>query len=71
MEFHDEQLAKDYLSCVSYFRLKYFWIDMIDEVSDDFKEDNSLSSNHLILVNQLKPRRFHVDLCYDAKRTKL
>ena len=39
MEFHDEQLAKDYLSCVSYFRLKYFWIDMIDEVSDDFKED--------------------------------
>ena len=39
MEFHDEQLAKDYLSCVSYFRLKYFWIDMIDEVSDDFKDD--------------------------------
>ena len=39
MEFHDKQLAKDYLSCVSYFRLKYFWIDMIDEVSDDFKED--------------------------------
>ena len=36
MEFHDEQLAKDYLSCVSYFRLKYFWIDMIDEVSDFF-----------------------------------
>lgn len=39
MEFHDEQLAKDYLSRISYFRLKYFWIDKIDEVSDDFKED--------------------------------
>jgi len=39
MEFHDEQLAKDYLSRISYFRLKYFWMDMIDEVSDDFKDD--------------------------------
>lgn len=39
MEFYDEQLAQDYLSRVSYFRLKYFWIDMIDEVSDDFKEN--------------------------------
>ena len=39
MDFHDKQLAKNYLSRVSYFRMKYFWIDMIDKRSDDFKED--------------------------------
>ena len=39
MEFHDEELAKQYLCRVSYFRLKYFWIDMIDEITGDFKED--------------------------------
>lgn len=39
MDFHDEQLAKNYLSRVSYFRMKYFWINMIDKRSDDFKED--------------------------------
>lgn len=39
MEFHDEDLAKKYLCRVSYFRMKYFWIDMIDEVSGDFKKD--------------------------------
>ena len=38
MEFRDEELAKTYLTRVSYFRLKYFWMDMIDEVSEDFKE---------------------------------
>ena len=38
MEFRDEKLAKTYLTRVSYFRLKYFWMDMIDEVSEDFKE---------------------------------
>ena len=39
MEFHDEELAKKYLGHVSYFRMKYFWIDMIDEVTGDFKEN--------------------------------
>ena len=39
MEFNDEELARKYLGRVSYFRMKYFWIDMIDEVSGDFKED--------------------------------
>lgn len=39
MEFNDEELAKKYLGRVSYFRMKYFWIDMIDDVSGDFKED--------------------------------
>lgn len=38
MKFHDENLAKDFLSRVSYFRMKYFWIDMIDKDSDNFKE---------------------------------
>ena len=39
MKFHDEQLARAYLTRVSYFRLKYFWIDLIDEDSDDFKDN--------------------------------
>lgn len=39
MEFHDEKLAKEYLGRVSYFRMKYFWIDMIDDNSGDFKEN--------------------------------
>ena len=38
MHFHNEQLAKEYLSRISYFRLKYFWIDMLDKDSGDFKE---------------------------------
>ena len=40
MEFKDEELAKSYLERVSYFRLKYYWVDMIDEEVDDFKEDS-------------------------------
>lgn len=40
MEFNDEKLAKFYLERVSYFRLKYYWVDMIDEEVDDFKENS-------------------------------
>lgn len=39
MEFYNEDTAKSYLSRVSYFRLKYFWYDLIDKISGDFKED--------------------------------
>lgn len=39
MEFRDEQLSKEFLSRVSYFRMKYFWSDLIDKISDDFKEN--------------------------------
>lgn len=39
MEFYNIDTAKSYLSRVSYFRLKYFWYDLIDKVSGDFKED--------------------------------
>lgn len=38
MMFCDESLAIDYLSRVSYFRLKYFWVDMLDRDTDDFIE---------------------------------
>ena len=38
MEFASEQDACALLSRVSYFRLKYYWIDMIDDGTDDFKE---------------------------------
>lgn len=40
MEFKDEELAKSYLERVGYFRLKYYWGDMIDEEVDDFKDDS-------------------------------
>lgn len=39
MKFHDEQLARTYLTRVSYFRMKYFWIDLIDVNSDEFKDN--------------------------------
>lgn len=39
MQFKDEDLAKSYLSRISYFRLKYFWVDLKDNISGDFKEN--------------------------------
>jgi len=39
MHFLNEQLAKEFLNRISYFRLKYFWIDMLDKESGDFKKD--------------------------------
>ena len=39
MHFLNEQLAKEFLNRINYFRLKYFWIDMLDMESGDFKKD--------------------------------
>ena len=39
MHFLNEQLAKEFLNRINYFRLKYFWIDMLDMESRDFKKD--------------------------------
>lgn len=40
MLFSDDKEALAYLSRISYFRLKYYWIDMLDESTDnDFLED--------------------------------
>ena len=42
MQFNDEEYAKECLSHISYFRLKYYWTDMIDEETDhDFLEGTS------------------------------
>ena len=30
MVFYDEQIAISYLTRISYFRLKYYWVDMLD-----------------------------------------
>ena len=38
MEFTSELDARALLARVSYFRLKYYWVDMIDDGTDDFKE---------------------------------
>jgi abortive infection bacteriophage resistance protein len=37
MNFRDESLALSYLSRISYFRLKYYWIDMMKPNSHQFK----------------------------------
>ena len=40
MQFSNEEYAKKSLSHISYFRLKYYWTDMIDEETEhDFLED--------------------------------
>lgn len=44
MEFNNETVAKEYLLRVSYFRMKYFWKDMIDETSGDFREGTSFEN---------------------------
>ena len=42
MEFEDLSEAKALLARISYFRLKYFWTDLIDESTDgDFLPDTS------------------------------
>ncbi|MCB6980510.1 Abi family protein [Bacteroides uniformis] len=44
MEFQDTARAKSYLERVSYFRLKYYWIDMIDPDTDDFIDGASFDT---------------------------
>ena len=42
MEFEDLGEAKELLARISYFRLKYFWTDLIDDFTDgDFLPDTS------------------------------
>ena len=42
MQFSSEEYAKECLSHISYFRLKYYWTDMIDEETEhNFLEDAS------------------------------
>jgi len=42
MQFSSEEYAKECLSHISYFRLKYYWTDMIDEETEhDFLKDAS------------------------------
>ncbi len=42
MRFSNEEYARECLSHISYFRLKYYWTDMIDEETEhDFNEDAS------------------------------
>ena len=39
MAFSDENLATSYLTRISYFRLKYYWTDMIDVATGHFSDD--------------------------------
>ena len=39
MAFSDENLATSYLTRISYFRLKYYWTDMIDVATGHYSDD--------------------------------
>ena len=44
MVFCDENLATSYLTRISYFRLKYYWTDMIDVATGHFSDDASFDT---------------------------
>ena len=44
MAFSDEKLATSYLTRISYFRLKYYWTDMIDVATGHFSDDASFDT---------------------------
>ena len=44
MAFSDENLATSYLTRISYFRLKYYWTDMIDVATGHFSDDASFDT---------------------------
>ena len=44
MDLSDENLATSYLTRISYFRLKYYWTDMIDVATGHFSDDASFDT---------------------------
>ena len=44
MAFSDENLATSYLTRISYFRLKYYWTDMIDVATGHFSDGASFDT---------------------------
>lgn len=44
MEFNDEQIAISYLARISYFRLKYYWVDMLDNNTGHFVNGTSFNT---------------------------
>ncbi len=44
MVFNDEQNAISYLSRISYFRLKYYWVDMLDAYTGHFINGTSFNT---------------------------
>lgn len=44
MEFNDEQIAISYLARISYFRLKYYWVDMLDINTRHFVNGTSFNT---------------------------
>lgn len=44
MVFNDEQIAISYLARISYFRLKYYWVDMIDVNTGRFVNGTSFNT---------------------------
>ena len=55
MEFNDEQIAISYLARISYFRLKYYWVDMLDNNTGHFVNGMSLTKSCVIFfLEQLK-----------------
>lgn len=44
MVFNDERTASSYLARISYFRLKYYWVDMLDMSTDHFVGDANFNT---------------------------
>ncbi len=44
MEFNDDQIAISYLARISYFRLKYYWVDMLDINTRHFVNGTSFNT---------------------------
>lgn len=77
MQFSNEEYAKECLAHISYFRLKYYWTDMIDEETEhDFHEGASFDDIKAKILSLLDN---HKDIPYGklgftgklAKRTDL
>ena len=64
MQFSSEEYAKECLSHISYFRLKYYWTDMIDEETEhDFLEDASVIVFRDLKTTINNEKHIEINLC--------
>lgn len=62
MVFNDEHIATAYLARISYFRLKYYWADMIDANSGHFID----SVNFSVIINRYEFDKKLRNILFDA-----
>ena len=64
MEFEDLSRAKALLARISYFRLKYFWTDLMDEFTDD-----GFLPNTSLFEDTDRHQEFVLNLKYEFERS--